>query len=141
MSAQIDHRPHQGSFSFLRPTTASSLMRNGQVLITRDPDGNTASSQGMDFEQHTMPVYNARNLLGRDRPTCERNGFELLQQPLLNDRIDFTNHHEVLNSYYKECESIVARATGAQAFAFDHNVRSAQGKQSRQRSSDLGAYN
>lgn len=133
MSVQLDHQPYQGDFSFLSPATASSLIRNGKVLITRDPDGNTASSQGMDFEQHTLPVYNARHLLGAARPTCERNGFELLKQPLLNDRIDFTDHHQVVNSYYKECENIVATATGAQAFAFDHNVRSAQGKQSRQR--------
>jgi len=121
-----------GLFNYMTAATESSLLRNGRVMITRDSLGNTASSKGMDLESHSMPVRNARLLPARSRPGWERNGFELLAAPLLDASLDFTDHAQVVERYYKECAAIVERATGARAYAFDHNVRSASGKQSKQ---------
>ena len=43
--------------------------------------------------------------------------------------LDFLDHEPVVKHYYGECVEIVKQATGAAyVFAFDHNVRSAQGK-------------
>ncbi len=123
----------EGVFNYLSAATRSSLLRNGQVMITRDPDGNTTHSDGIDLEAHTLAVRNAR-LMGSDtRPTCDKNGFELLLRPLARDTLDFKNHTQVVEDYYGQCASIVAQATGARAYAFDHNVRSASGKKNKQR--------
>jgi hypothetical protein len=73
-------------------------------------------------------------MLAQDvQPTCATNGFELLHQPLADESIDFTDHAQVVNGYYGQCAAIVQHATGAQAVAFDHNVRSATGQQDKQR--------
>jgi hypothetical protein len=67
------------------------------------------------------------------RKTCELNGFELLDAPLEQPSLDFLDHRQVVGGYYRECEQLVAASTGAKAFAFDHNIRSAQGKKSTRR--------
>ena len=69
-----------------------------------------------------------------ERPTLASNGFEMLTRPLVNPDLDFLNHDQVVLSYYPDCAEIVREASGA-AFtaAFDHNVRSAAGKNSRHR--------
>lgn len=122
-----------GEFNFMSAATTSSLLRNGQVLIERDPDGNTSSSSGFDLETHTMPVCNARLLAADARVTCATNGFELRQAPLQQVPLSFTDHAQVVQRYYPQCAELVAHATGARAYAFDHNVRSAGGKQSKRR--------
>ena len=108
-------------------------MRNGRVLMHRDPDGNTADTKGIDLESHDLAITNARLLSDDARRTCEKNGFELLLRPLANDRLDFTDHLQVVESYYEHCAAIVEEVTGARAFAFDHNVRSAGGKENETR--------
>ena len=50
-----------------------------------------------------------------------------------NGGVDFLDAQQVIRTYYGQCAEIVEAATGGQAFAFDHNIRSAQGKQVRQR--------
>jgi hypothetical protein len=80
-----------------------------------------------------MPVHNARLLRSEGRPTVVANGFELLECPLPGGTVDFLNHEDVVKHYYEYCAEIVREATGAHAFAFDHNVRSAAGKQSQKR--------
>ncbi len=126
-----DSRP--GAFNFLDDTVQSSLFRNGKVLTRRDPDGSDGGLLGVHMKSHTMKVGNARSLTGDMQKTCEANGFELLIRPLDDDALDFFDHHSVVNRYYKQCEKIVSESTGARAYAFDHNIRSATGKRSKQR--------
>jgi hypothetical protein len=48
--------------------------------------------------------------------------------------LDFFDHEQVIRTYYPECAEIVREASGAKfVAAFDHNVRSAAGKQSKRR--------
>jgi len=117
-----------GVFNYLHKDAESSLYRNGKVLTRRDRDGSDDGSVGVDLEAHSMAVVNARTLTGQMTKTCESNGFQLLQAPLDDDALNFMDHEQVVGSYYKQCEQLVASATGARAFAFDHNVRSAVGK-------------
>ena len=130
-SVSTEGRP--GAFNYLNDQAESSLFRNGRVLTRRDIDGSDGGSLGVSTASYTKVVCNARELGGADRKTCERNGFEILQAPLDNPDLDFFDHHNVVGDYYKECEQLVAAATGARAFAFDHNVRSAQGKSNKTR--------
>jgi len=122
-----------GVFNYLNKHAESSLYRNGKVLTRRDRDGSDNGSVGIDLEAHSMEVADARALTGHLRKTCESNGFELLQAPLDDDALNFMDHEQVIRSYYRQCEQLVASATGAQAFAFDHNVRSAVGKRKQTR--------
>ena len=111
-----------GQFNFMSADTPSSLRRNGRVRMDRDGDGNTAGTHGVDLTRVDMSVED-----GRARAlTCARNGFELLDAPLTAE-LDFLDHRSVVDRYYPECVALVEQATGAQAFAFDHNVRSAGG--------------
>jgi hypothetical protein len=122
----------EGVFNFMSAATESSLLRNSRVMINRDSHGNTASSKGIDLDSHTMAVHNARLLPPDARPSCEKNGFELLQHALADESLDFTDHLQVVERYYPQCAALVQQATGARAYAFDHNVRSASGKESKQ---------
>lgn len=123
----------QGVFNYLSPETESSLYRNGKVLTRRDKDGSDGGVVGVTQEPCTVEVQDARLLTGAAAKTCEANGFELLNAQLADETLDFLNHEAVLKHYYGECEELVAASTGGQAFAFDHNVRSALGKNSKQR--------
>ncbi len=122
-----------GVFNYLDGDTVPSLYRNGKVLTKRDADGSDAGSVGVNRSATSIEVCDARGLDDKHRMTCEANGFELLTRPLVDDSLDFFDHQTVVNNYYKQCEQIVAESTGAQAFAFDHNIRSATGKQSQKR--------
>lgn len=133
-SAQLSELAHTtGSFKYLDGTVQPSLYRNGEVLTRRDPDGSDGGSRGINLEPRAMPVYDARRMPGPARRTLAAHGFELLAQPLQQSNLDFLDHRQVVGAYYEECAQVVASFTGARAFAFDHNVRSASGKQSRQR--------
>jgi hypothetical protein len=122
----------EGVFNFMSLATQSSLLRNGRVLIGREPNGNTSHEKGIDLEAHTMRVHNARTLAQDTGPNLEKNGFELRLAPLDDETLDFKNHADVVESYYPQCAALVASITGARAYAFDHNVRSASGKKKRQ---------
>ncbi len=122
----------QGEFRYIASTISSSLFRNNQVMIERDADGNTKSSRGVVLEAVTLPVLNARNSPDR-QPCCEKNGFELIHAPLADGTLDLRDHPAVVQHYYAQCEKLVSKITGAQAYAFDHNVRSASGKKSGER--------
>jgi len=117
-----------GRFNYMAEQATPSLFRNGLVYTRRDQDGSDGGSVGVDVAQYNQGVRDARALSGAQRKTCEHNGFELLNEPLDNPALDFFDHNQVVHTYYKECEALVAASTGARAFAFDHNVRSAQGK-------------
>ena len=122
-----------GSFSYLDGTVVPSLYRNGEVLTRRDPDGSDTDTRGVKFEQRDMSVRDARELTGDARRTLDANGFELLTRPCSREGIDFLDQEQVVRVYYNECAAIVQDFTGTKAYAFDHNIRSAIGKQSQQR--------
>jgi hypothetical protein len=122
-----------GVFNYLDETAEPSLFRNGKVLARRDKDGGDAGYVGVNQKPYTLDVHDARILSGVAKKTCEANGFELLDAPLQDPSLDFLDHEQVVHRYYRECESLVAESTGARAFAFDHNIRSARGNRSKQR--------
>ena len=122
-----------GSFNYLDETVRPSLYRNGAVMTKRDADGCDSGTFGMCLEAKEFSVSNARSLRGDKRRTCEANGFELLNAPLENDSIDFFDHDQIVRHYYGQCTELVAHNTGGCAYAFDHNIRSASGKQSQKR--------
>lgn len=114
-----------GSFNYLSEQADSSLYRNSKVMIQRNLEGSDSRAVGLDYTPTELEVTDAREL--NAQPTLETNGFELVESPLKN-AIDFFQTDQVLNSYYRECEQLVADHTGAKAIAFDHNIRSASGK-------------
>jgi len=122
-----------GVFNYMDSGAESSLFRNGLVYTKRDLDGSDGGTFGVDTGAHTVAIQNARLLEGSERKTCAINGFEMLDAPLESVDVDFFDHQQVVRTYYKECEALVAASTGARAYAFDHNIRSAQGKQNKQR--------
>lgn len=122
-----------GIFKYMKPTAVSSLYRNGKVFTRRDADGSDAGWEGVDLEERRMKVHDARVLEGKARCTVVENGFELLTRPVDTGDIDFFNHEQVVRKYYPQCADIIGAATGAHAFAFDHNVRSASGKKTQKR--------
>ncbi|MEM1152923.1 MAG: CmcJ/NvfI family oxidoreductase [Pseudomonadota bacterium] len=122
-----------GVFNYLDPNAEPSLFRNGKVLTRRDVDGSDAGFIGVRPTPYTLDVHDARQRSGAEAMRCETNGFELLAAPLDRNPIDFLDHHHVIQKYYPQCEKLVSESTGALAFAFDHNVRSASGNASGQR--------
>jgi hypothetical protein len=122
-----------GEFNYLQASVQSSLFRNGKVLTRRDPDGSDAGTEGVLIDAREAVVRNARRSTGAELYSLARNGFELRTNLRSHDGIDFLNQDEVVQAYYPLCVEIVQEATGARAFAFDHNVRSASGKQKQQR--------
>lgn len=122
-----------GEFNYLQASVESSLFRNGKVLTRRDADGSDAGMEGVLLEPKEMLIRNARRLTGAQQCKLGRNGFELRTRALSHDGIDFLDQNQVVHNYYAHCAEIVQEATGARAFAFDHNIRSASGKQKQQR--------
>ena len=114
-----------GEFHFLTAETESSLYRNDRVRMTRDDRGNFVDSEGIETQSYEIKINDARQLSSANSMTLARNGFELLQNPVPN--YDFLDHQEVISIYYRDCEKIVKEVTGAQVWAFDHNIRSAGG--------------
>jgi len=123
-----------GVFSYMAASSETSLFRNGKVLTRRDADGSDAEWKGVDLVKREMPVLDARRLTGAEQPTLTHNGFEIVERPLADPGLDFLDHEQVVRSYYPQCEDVIREATGASIVAaFDHNVRSAAGKQSKKR--------
>lgn len=119
-----------GSFHYLDQTVRHSLYRNGKVLTRRDADGSDAGTEGMVLEKREMTIHDARLYTAEERRTIAKNGFELLNRPLADTGLDFFVHNAVTQKYYPECAEIVQDATGAaHVFGFDHNIRSAAGKE------------
>ncbi len=135
MSTTSDHTKETGdrigSFSYMVDSAEPSLLRNGKVLTRRDTDGSDAEWKGVDLIKREVSIADARAL--DTEPTLDRNGFALVPHHL--DRgIDFLNNEQVLREYYPQCVDLVRKATGARLVAaFDHNVRSAAGKQNQKR--------
>jgi hypothetical protein len=123
-----------GSFSYMAASSEPSLFRNGKVLTRRDKDGSDADWLGVDLEAQQMPIHDARQRSDADRCTLAANGFEMATQPLADPDINFFDLDQVVRGYYPQCADLVRDASGANiVVAFDHNVRSAVGKQSKRR--------
>lgn len=123
-----------GSFNYMAASAQPSLYRNGKVLTRRDKDGSDAAWIGVDLEARRMPVHDARRVEATAPLTLARNGFEIRPRPLAKPDVDFFDHDQVVRHYYPHCADIVREASGAGfVAAFDHNVRSAAGKESKRR--------
>ena len=115
-----------GSLQFLTPQTESSLYRNDKVLMVRNDQGSFVRGEGIETEKQLVPIYDARQLSSVDSMRLDANGFELVHAPV--PAYDFMDHREVITDYYRDCERMVAKITGANAWAFDHNIRSVEGQ-------------
>ena len=123
-----------GVLNYLAESVKPSLYRNGEVLTRRDRDGSDGGTEGVLKNEQEVVVNNARLLAGPQRRTLETHGFELLTRPLARSDLEFYDHQQVVQEYYAECAQAVQEATGAaRVFAFDHNIRSATGKESKKR--------
>jgi len=123
-----------GRLNYLDSSIPSSLYRNGKILLRRNADGSDSELEGVVYDERQVTVRNARLLEGDQRRTVEKNGFELLFRPPAHPDLDFLDHQDVVQNYYRECEQLVQEVTGAATVvAFDHNVRSTDGKRSKQR--------
>ena len=120
-----------GVFQYMDDSVAPSLYRNGSVFTNRALDGSDTTFVGANYAGRNMVVHNARLLRNGSQPTLFRNGFEICEAPLDDSRLDFLDHTAVVERYYRQCAELVAEATGARAFAFDHNIRSAAGQNAR----------
>ncbi len=123
-----------GSFNYLADDVEHSLYRNGAVLTRRDRDGSDAGTEGVLLDAVEKHVIDARSLSGGARRSLKSHGFELLDRPMADKGLDFYDHVQVAERYYPECADIVRAATGAKTvLAFDHNIRSASGKERKER--------
>ena len=119
-------------FNYLAESIPHSLYRNGNVSLTRRPDGTDAGMEGYIEDARQMTVLDARSEAAGSRG-LHVNGFELLQQPLQHKDIDFLSHEDVVTRHYPECTEILKSITGARyAFAFDHNIRWAEAEEKKQ---------
>ena len=122
-----------GSFKYMAASTQSTLFRNGKVLTRRDEDGSDASWTGVDLENRQMSVQDARRLEATARCTLTHHGFEMREYPLAPN-LNFLEHDQVVERYFPQCVEIVREVTGASfVTAFDYNIRSATGKETKQR--------
>ncbi|MEQ8650918.1 MAG: CmcJ/NvfI family oxidoreductase [Kiloniellales bacterium] len=127
-------RTSQGAFHYMSESAEHSLYRNGKVLTRRDLDGSDAEWKGVDLEARSMAVTDARTLPEGEGPSLATNGFAYHAQALATPDLDFLAHETVIRDYYPQCTELVRAASGARLVAaFDHNVRSASGKKSKQR--------
>ena len=121
--------PDKPVFNYIDPSVPPSLYRNGRVCLHRGPDGNDSELQGYVPDAQPLDVHDARSLDGVDALDFQRNGFGRFDHALSDPKLDFLNHEAVVQRYYPSCEDLMRTVTGAShVFAFDHNVRWAQGQ-------------
>jgi len=117
-----------GSFNYLAGSIEPSLHANGRVRTRRDREGSDGGTEGLVVERQEAPVHDARRREAGSACRLARNGFERHTRPLAEPSLDFLEHEPVVRRYYPDCADLVRDVTGAaHVFAFDHNVRSAQG--------------
>ena len=118
------------TLNYLDASIDSSLRRNGKLKLRRDLDGSDTGLEGVVFERRRVELLDGRNA----GCTLARHGFELQDLPLADPALDFLSAEPVVAEYYADCVALIQGATGAaQVYAFDHNVRSAAGKEARNR--------
>eukprot|EP00756_Hemistasia_phaeocysticola_P066557 Hpha_TRINITY_DN9319_c0_g1::TRINITY_DN9319_c0_g1_i1::g.26022::m.26022 len=115
-----------GALNYQSERVPRSLRRSGKVFSERKKDGDTMGITGVENVGVPVVIRNARLY----NPTMDQEGYQLVRQP--SPAVDFFNHDQVLREFYPLACELVKRHTGAsQVFAFDHNLRSAQGCRSR----------
>jgi hypothetical protein len=130
----MTNRNVNARLTYLTASVEASLYRNGKVFTHRDRDGNDGVYHGVVTEQRDVIINDARRLDQSGRRQLEVHGFELFHRPLERPDLQFFDHRQVVQEYYLECAQMVKRATNAaQVSAFDHNIRWAAGKHSRER--------
>ena len=97
-SRRIKDQSTSGVFNYLDETALPSLFRNGKVLTRRDVDGNDYGTEGLSRREVELNVCDARTLSDAARPTCDGNGFELLDATLVDERIDFFDHESIVHA-------------------------------------------
>ncbi|MEZ5651998.1 MAG: CmcJ/NvfI family oxidoreductase [Burkholderiaceae bacterium] len=118
------------AINYMDEAVVPSLYRNGRLFTRRDRDGSDGEFVGMVVDKRRLPVADAR-ALGDSGPGLERSGFAAVADRLRDPDLDFLDHDAVIERYYPACAELVGVATGAaRVLAFDHNVRSATGKES-----------
>ncbi len=116
-------------FNYIDGAVPHSLYRNGRVSLHRAPDGNDSALEGYIPDAQERDVRDARQLAASGQPTLHRNGFERFDDALESPELDFLDHEAVIRAYYPACEELMGTATGAaHVYAFDHNVRWAEGQ-------------
>ena len=91
------------------------------VRTRRDAGGSDATLDGADWEPHPVLMRDGRR---ETTPlTLDRNGFELMEDKR-DSHVCYYDEQAVIGPYYRECERLLQRVTGAKfVAAFDHNVR------------------
>lgn len=96
----------------------SPEVKNPVFYLIEPPLG--ACQDSACYENHRLPIYNARPLQGQ--LSLDQEGFQLVQQP--SAIADFYDEEEIQRRYYPEAEQVVRGLTGAQTvIVFDHNWR------------------
>jgi hypothetical protein len=94
----------------------------------RDLQGSDDSLEGADWNYQPVTIRDGRKV--PVAPTLHKSGFELIRDPKVK-HVDYYTEDEVTSTYYKECEDLMKRVTGASFVkAFDHNVRCDAGRAS-----------
>jgi len=133
-TAAATNAARSATIPYLSASTQHSLYRNGKAFEQRDQDGSDAPWVGADLENRFMPMTDAQQLVAAQQPRLKAHGFELCARRLADPELDFLDHEQVVRRYYPDCAALVREATGARfVAAFDHNVRSAAGKNSKRR--------
>ena len=115
-------RQRVAAFNYLASSIPPSLYRNGNVYLSRKPDGTDDDIIGYKEDSRATAVNDARTDAA-GQYGLHVNGFELVEQPLPTG-IDFLSHEQVVRQYYPACQDVLRGFTGAQhVLAFDHNVR------------------
>eukprot|EP00966_Prymnesium_polylepis_P332942 7388415-Prymnesium_polylepis.1 len=101
-----------------------SLTSTGLVGTNRDVAGSDGEFFGVDPVATTVAIAN-----GRDRAfTMDENGFCRVDHHI--EHIDYWDNSAILDTYYTQCEALVAAQTGAtRVLAFDHNLRARRRKE------------
>ena len=88
--------------------------------VKRDREGNDKEMDG-DWNSEAVNVKNARPLGIK----LHRNGFQLREDPIGEEHIDFFDTNDVIDRYYPRCEALLEEilGPGVQVKAFDHNIR------------------
>ena len=96
------------------------------VSTRRDLQGSDDALTGADWNYQRLVIKDGRR--ARKALTLHGAGFELVHDPK-PQHVDYYNEEEVTSVYYKECEELMRRVTGASFVkAFDHNVRCDAGR-------------
>ena len=100
-----------------------SLTSTGRVGTRRDLAGSDGEFFGVDPVPTPVDIVDGRGA----EWSMDVNGFCLVDHAW--SHINYFDNSAILNSYYSECEALIARQTGAsRVVAFDHNLRATQRK-------------